>query len=276
MSLLRYACQGAVVALAFLSTGSAGFTQEACVSQPVSVTNDGLRLAGVLMRPPGIGPFPIVLYAHSSKAGQEATPTLEAGIPCFPFVSERRWVYVAFDRRGYGRSEGVPLRDALGSRSGLSLLLATRARYEQEASDVLVALKFARRLPFASPRRVAAVGYSLGGQIVFLAASKEPDAFRAIVIQGTGSGRYQSLLLREMLAVAEPIAAPILIQHARDDVDVPLRFSTDLATGLTRMGKDATLRIYPGEHTLFASDPRGPAGEWGRDLVEFLALHFAR
>lgn len=264
-----------IVIAAALGQPGPGAAQSTCAAQPVSYPSDGLRITGVLMRPPGDGRFPAVIYAHSSKRPHVQRPTLEAGTPCFPFVTERGWIYFVPDRRGYGRSEGQTMASALGDRAGLLLLLAVRSRYQQEADDLLAGVEYLRRLPYVDSTRIGIAGYSLGGQITFLAAAAKPDAFRAVIIQGTGSGQYNRLLLAEMANVAQTITAPVLIQHAQDDEDVPLRFSQDLANALKRMGKDVTLRVYEGKHELFASEPRGPAGEWGKDLLDFFARQFA-
>lgn len=273
--MLRHSSLIVIGVVAALLQPGPGIAQSVCAAQPVSYPSDGLRIGGALMKPPGDGRFPVVIYAHSSKRPKVQRPTLEVGAPCFPFVTERGWVYFVPDRRGYGRSEGPTMASALGDRAGLVLLLAVRSRYQQEADDLLAGVEYLRRLPYVDSTRIGIVGYSLGGQITFLAAAEKPDAFRVVVIQGTGSGQYNRLLLAEMANVALAITAPVLIQHAQDDEDVPLRFSQDLASVLKRMGKDVTLRVYPGKHDLFASEPRGPDGEWGKDLVEFFARQFA-
>lgn len=249
--------------------------QDTCFSLPTAYLSDELRLAGVMMKPAGFGPFPAVIYSHSSKAGQERRPTVPEGVPCFAFVADRRWVYFVPDRRGYGRSEGPTLNDAIGNRSGLRLLLAVTARSRQEAGDIVAGVEFLRRRPFVDHGRVAGVGYALGGLYTYLAASARPDAFSAIVLQAVDSGEYSGLLLREMIRAGKSITAPILIQQARDDEGAPVRFVQDLTDALRRMGKDVTLRVYPGGSELFTPESRGPDSEWGKDLLEFLARQFS-
>lgn len=266
----------ALILAATVSLAPTAGAQAICFTQPATYPSDELRLFGVMMKPAGIGPFPAAIYSHGSKQGRELQPTVDEGTPCFPFVSERGWVSFVADRRGYGRSEGPTLANAIGSRGGLLLLLAVRARARQEAGDVVAGVEFLRRRPFVNGGRIAAVGYSLGGLVTYLAAATQPDAFRAIVLQAIGSAEYHSLLLREMIGAAGPIRASILIQQARDDEEGSERFAQDLATALRRAGKDVTVRVYPGRHDLFTPESRGPDGEWGKDLVEFLARPFAK
>jgi carboxymethylenebutenolidase len=266
----------ALILAAAVSLAWPARAQDVCFTQPATYPSDELRLSGVLMKPAGIGPFPAVTYSHGPKQGRELQATVDEGTPCFPFVSERGWVYFVPDRRGYGRSEGPPLTSVIGNRSGLLLLLAVRTRARQEASDVLAGVEFLRRRPFADANRIGAVGYSLGGLVTYLAAATRPDAFRAIVLQAIGSAEYHSLLLREMIGAAGPITASILIQQASDDEEGSERFAQELATALRRAGKDVTVRVYPGKHGLFTPESRGPDGEWGKDLVEFLARQFTK
>jgi dienelactone hydrolase len=250
--------------------------QDTCFSLPAAYLSDELRLNGVIMKPAGLGPFPAVVYNHSSKAGHEREPTVPEGVSCFAFVAERHWVYFVPDRRGYGRSEGPTLKSAIGNRSGLRLLLAVTARSRQESADIVAGVEFLRRRPFVDRGRVAGVGYALGSLYTYLAASTRPDAFSAIVLQAVDSGEYSGMLLREMIRAGKTITAPILIQQARDDKGAPVRFVQELTDALRRMGKDVTLRVYPGGSDLFLPESRGPDGEWSKDLVEFLGRQFSR
>ena len=267
------------IALMLVAAGSlvrpAG-AQDTCFSLPAAYLSSELRLAGVMMKPAGPGPFPTVIYNHSSKPGHERQPTVPEGMPCLAFVAERSWVYFVPDRRGYGRSEGPTLKSAIGNRSGLRLFLAVTARSRQEAGDIVAGVEFLRRRPFVDDSRVAGVGYALGGLYTYLAASMRPDAFNAIVLQALDSGEYSGLLLREMIRAGKTITAPILIQQARDDKGAPVRFVQDLADAMRRMGKDVTLRVYPGGDELFTPESRGPDGEWGKDLLEFLSRQFQK
>jgi carboxymethylenebutenolidase len=265
----------ALILVAMLPSRPAG-AQDTCFTLPASYRSDELRLAAVLMKPAGIGPFPAVVFNHSSRSGRERQPTVEDGTACFAVVSEHGWVYFVPDRRGYGRSEGPTLARAIGNRSGLLLLLAVRTRSRQESGDIVAGVEFLRRRPFVDGSRIAAVGNSLGGLYAYLAASTRPDAFRAIVLQGIDAGPYSELLLREMIRAAGSITASILIQQARDGEQAPVKFAHDLTDALRRAGKDVTLRLYPGTHDLFTPESRGPDGAWGKDLVEFLARQFAK
>lgn len=253
------------------------FGSDACVAQPITYTSDGLRITGSLMKPPGNGPFPVVIYNHGSRTGREQLPQTPAGTPCPPFVRGRNWVYFFPDRRGFGLSEGPSLSSVLAGLGGEQAIQVGRIRAQQEASDVIAGIAFLKTLPFVDASRLAIVGYSWGGIVNFLAAATAPNASKAVVNQAAGwSEQYRGVIVQEMIGMGRVITVPILIQHGRDDRDVPVRYSTEIAEGLSRLGKSVTLRLYPGDHEIFASEARAPIGEWGKDLIDFLARHFGR
>lgn len=246
--------------------------QEECYAEFITYTSNGLRVAGVIMKPPGDGPFPAIIWNHGSRVMRERDPTVRAGGRCTRVVEEQRWVYLIPERRGYGASEGEPY-SVYVRRLNLSGEAAARADAErlwQEADDVVNGMEFLKTLPFVDPRRIALVGISHGGVVSLFAAAKVPAGFVAVVNQagGIGAGRYHvEVGIREMVRAGNRISAPILIQHGQDDLVVPVRVSVALRNELARIGKDVTVRIYPGSHYIF---DRQPVGDWGRDFLQFL------
>ena len=282
----RRICSALLVAAFALSLSTAvkAVAQGKCAAERIGYLSDGLKITGALMKPGGTGPFPVVIYNHGARTGREKQPQLLVGTPCLDFVKERRWVYLVPDRRGFGRSDGPSLpavRTAAEAQSltEAQLVAAFRARIRQEANDVVSGMEFLRALPFADLKRVGMIGYSLGGIVTLRVASGAPGALRVVVLQAAGAAetdRFFHLQLREMVEMARLVDAPILIQNGRDDTDSSVRFVRQFAEELRRVGKNVTVRIYPGTHDLFATYPRGPEGDWGRDLVAFLTRHLSR
>lgn len=262
-----------VTVSSLLSMSNSLMAQERCTAQPISYLSDGLRITGALMKPSGAGPFPVVVHNHGAKAAGVKKPSLPVGTPCFVFVLDRRLVYFVPDRRGFGRSEGLSTY-VPASTNEEEIARAVRARMREEANDILAGVEFLKSLPFADVSRVALIGYSWGSAVTFRAASAGPSAFRAIVIQSTGTGeRGYDFGLREMISMGRMITVPILIQHGRDDSQAPVRFSRELADRLRLIGKNVTLRTYPGYHNLFAPYPPRPEGDWGKDVLTFLTRY---
>jgi uncharacterized protein len=112
--------------------------------------SDGLTLRGKLVTPPGPGPFPVVVVVHGSGADSAvdgySTPYLFAAHGIASLV---------YDKRGTGASEGKYTQN-----------------FHVLARDVLAAVDWLRRRPGIDPARIHLAGYSQGGWIAPLAASK--------------------------------------------------------------------------------------------------------
>ena len=121
----------------------------------------GVTLAGRLTLPPGSGRVPIVVLVH----GSEHSSALDDYSLQRQFASEGIGVF-AYDKRGTGKSEGRYSQDYL--------VLAT---------DVIAAMREAKRLAGPRTGRVGYQGGSQGGWVAPLAARIEPVDF---VIVGFG------------------------------------------------------------------------------------------
>lgn len=114
------------------------------------IDGDGLKLRAKLVTPPGPGPFPVVVFVHGSDEDSAVDGYYE------PYLFAANGVAgLVFDKRGTGRSEG---------------------RYTQNfhilARDVAAVVRWARGRKEVDPQRVHLAGYSQGGWIAPLAASK--------------------------------------------------------------------------------------------------------
>lgn len=121
----------------------------------------GVTLAGRLTLPPGSGRVPIVVLVH----GSEHSSALDNYSLQRQFASEGIGVF-AYDKRGTGKSEGRYSQDYL--------VLAT---------DVIAAMREAKRLAGPRAGRIGYQGGSQGGWVAPLAARIEPVDF---VIVGFG------------------------------------------------------------------------------------------
>lgn len=127
---------------------------------PISYESDGLKITGLLSKPAGAGPFPIVLVNHG---GFEPAQSVGGFLD---FFASHGFVALASDYRGCGHSEGK------------------RELARGEVDDVLHAIRFARTLPYVDGRRVAVWGFSHGAALALLAAGRD-DTIRAVVaVQG--------------------------------------------------------------------------------------------
>ena len=229
--------------------------------------HDGLRLEAYLYEPAGAGPFPLVVYNHGSRGGREEMPMEYVAAVLVP----AGYAVLVPERRGYGKSQGKPFEEDVGTDRGRGFV----ARLQAETDDVLAAIDHVSQNPKLDMRRVAVMGYSFGGMVTTLAASRS-GRFKVAVVQAPGAFTWpHSPELRALLPpAAAKIRIPIACMAAQNDWQTEsTRTVCKRATGPTQ------LKIYPafmptpplGEgangHALFG--PQG-IGLWKRDLLAFL------
>lgn len=141
--------------------GSAGFTwkrpdgsgQARRLDLPETIftfPSGDLTLRGKLVTPPGRGPFPVVVVVHGS--GKESA--VDGYSMPYLFASHGIATLV-YDKRGTGGSEGKYTQN-----------------FHVLARDVLAAVDWLRKRPEVDPSRIHLAGYSQGGWIAPLAASR--------------------------------------------------------------------------------------------------------
>lgn len=121
--------------------------------EEIRFSNGPVELSGKLVLPAeGDGPFPVVVLVHGSER-EAATQTYHRQYQ-FPLDGVATFVY---DKRGTGRSGGT-----------FTML------FDVLAGDVLAAVDHLRSHPKIDPERIGLAGYSQGGWIAPLAASRDP------------------------------------------------------------------------------------------------------
>ena len=143
-------------------------------------THDNLRLEAYFFKPSGPGPYPLVLYNHGSRPGEERVewPVLFIG----RLLTSAGYAVLVPERRGYGKSEGTPFVDEIGDDRGPRFM----ARLEAETGDALAAVDYAKEHLPIDKKRIAIMGFSFGGIVTTLAASRSSD-FVADVNQAAGA-----------------------------------------------------------------------------------------
>lgn len=224
--------------VALLAAGVAAGPGQPQPYTEVSYSSGGLRIQAYLYLPQGQGPFPVVIYNHGSRQGQERAPVAWRHIGAALTQSG----YAAFvpERRGYGKSDGVPFSAEVGKDSGARLV----ARMQAETDDVLAAIPALEAVPQIDARRMGIMGFSLGGIITMFAVSRT-NAFRAAVDQAGGSLEWDrsSGLRTAMEQAARQVKAPVLLMDAVNDRTTAS--VTTLARILQETGSPHQVRIYP-------------------------------
>lgn len=116
-------------------------------------------LHGRLVLPPTPGPYPAVVVVHGSEKDAATTYYHDAWL-----LAPRGIAVLIFDKRGTGRS---------GGKFGMD--------FSQLADDVVAAVDWLRQQPQIDADRIGLTGYSQGGWISPLAASKS-DAVKFVLV----------------------------------------------------------------------------------------------
>lgn len=126
---------------------------------PISYTSDTLTITGLLSKPQGRGPFPLILVNHG---GFDPAEKMASFLDLFAAAG---YLALASDYRGCGKSQGQ------------------HEVAKGEVNDVLNAIRYAKTLPCVDPHRVHLFGFSHGGILSLLAASRDPSIQSVIVAQ---------------------------------------------------------------------------------------------
>ena len=172
-----------------------------------------LNIEAYLYKPlKGEAPFPLVIYNHGSRAGNE-----RAEIP-FRYVANvlaaEGYAVLVPERRGYGKSDGPTYTEEVSSKGGDVMI----RRFEEESDDVLAALDYLKTLGFIDNRRMAIMGWSHGGVAAVLTASRS-HAFVAMIDQAGGALTWNNspALQQKLTSAARNISIPSLCMDAEND-----------------------------------------------------------
>lgn len=233
-----------------------------------------LSIQAYLYKPAGDGPFPVVIYNHGARHGNERRPTPQ------PYIGEllTRAGYVALvpERRGYGRSEGPTSSEEIGGERARVV-----PRLQAETDDVLAALDYLRPLPFVDAKRIGIMGWSYGG-IVSMFAIGRSAAFAVAVDQAGGALTWNGNpdVRGALVAAAGTAATPTLFQVAQNDRTTAS--ITTLAEIFKQRGVPHRAVVYepfaprraspdtPPGHRLFSAEG---VSVWENDVIEFLGRY---
>ncbi|MFN7577661.1 MAG: alpha/beta hydrolase-fold protein [Armatimonadota bacterium] len=183
------------------------------------------KLSGVLYKPEGDGPFPVLLISHG-KGGSAAAMASNFA----PDLTKKGIVCIAVDythaRNGTGTAEGASAENIRRAKKTLEI---------------------ARSLKYVDPSRVAAFGHSMGGFVtVGLVADPEAKIMAAIVSAG-GIASASGFPAPDP-ATAKRIKVPTLMLHGDHDTVVPPERSASLKEILDEIKTPNERVIYKGEN----------------------------
>jgi len=247
----------------------------------------GHVLAGTLTTPVGRGPFPaaVLITGLSPSERNGGDPPWMPLRDLADALSRQGIAVLRVDDRGVGESTGDH---------------APSTTFD-EAKDVETEVAYLRARPGIDGKRVALAGYSEGGLIAPMVASRDRALAAIVTLAGPGVpglevGRYQveaavladstipvarrqaeiqkqltegltprekSYLTIDPLAYARAVRCPALVIQGGADLHVPLRSAERLAAAMRAGGnRDVTVRIFPGVSHSLLPDPNGLLSGW--------------
>ena len=218
-------------------------------SQPVRNPNDsdviipapGFSLAGTLTTPSGIGKLRLPVVVLVAGSGSVDRDEVVAGVPIFAQLArglaDQGFLVLRYDKRGVGQS---------GGRS-------ERVTLQDYADDLITVLKWLEKRQDVDPRRIAVAGHSEGGAVAMLAASREEQISKLVLIAAPGT-RGSDLILEQQKHALDLIGASEEERKAK--IDLQMRIQEAVVT-------DKGWESIPPELRAQADTP------WFRSLLQF-------
>ena len=247
--------------------------------------SDGLRITGMLNRPKGNGPFPVVILNHGYYP-LDVYKTGDGTRLAADYLAARGFLTLSPDFRSHAGSDDAPNLFRAG-----------------HVIDALNLIPLAQQLPSARAGKVGMWGHSNGGAITAKAIVVSQQIGAAVIYapassnieedywfrvgrarsRGRGIDRvewpvapaeapdlYQRL---SPLPYLQYVSAPVQIHWGTADTTVPFKWPDDLRDGLEAAKKPVTMFAYRGQPHSF----RGSANQlYLRRTAEFFASTIGR
>lgn len=239
----------------------------------------GLMMRATVLRPPGAGPFPLMIMNHGST--QSAERRGEMPLPAYPALSHwflrHGYAVVLPQRPGHGETGGRYLEDQNGC-DDADFLAAGRGT----AASIAATIAYMTRQPFVRRTGIVVVGQSAGGWGVLALASQNPAGVRAVInfAGGRGGRSYDradsNCVPARLIAAAHDFGStarvPTLWLYGENDSYFSPALSRRLAEAFRTAGGRVEYHLLPAfgteGHFLAESDASEPL--WSPVLAGFL------
>ncbi len=211
-----------------------------------SIPAAGFTLAATITRPPGPAAasrlrLPAVILVGGS--GQTDRDEIVAGIPVFGqlagALADAGFIVVRYDKRGVGQSGG-------------RLESATLVDF---AEDVRAVVKYLSKREDVDKRRIALIGFSEGGSVAMLAASRE-KSIGAVALVATMSSLGADLILEQQRHVLERLKTPDAEKQAKIELQKKIQQAVLTGAGWEEIPPELRKQAdTPWFQSLLAFDP---------------------
>lgn len=242
----------------------------------IHVPDSAIELETTLYRPPGDGPFPLVIFNHGKAAGD-------------PRLQQRsRFVWPAREFVARGYAVALPMRQGFAGSGGrypnAGCNIAANGRLSVQ--DVRTTIAYFERRADIDARRVVLVGQSAGGLVALAAASQNLPQVVGVVNFAGGLRQdrcpdWPSTLAAAAADYASTTHIPTLWLYGDNDATFAAPVWHEMYARYVAAGGDAQLVAYGSfgkdAHALFAARSGVPV--WEPEVARFfttkLGLPFA-
>lgn len=227
-----------------------------------------VELETTLYRPPGPGPFPVIVINHGKAPGNPSFQERARYEVAAREFLQRNYMVVIPMRQGFSKSSG--------SYIGGGCNVESNGRVQAE--DVLATLNFLKTLPDADLTRVVIVGQSHGGLTTMALGTFNPPGVRGLInfaggLRQDSCAAWDFTLVRAFGAYARETRLPSLWFYGDNDSYWQPWLYREMHQSYVNAGGQARLVAYgrfgSDAHALFSSRSGPPI--WLPEVEKFLA-----
>lgn len=230
-------------------------------------TEDSLRLALWTMLPADFDStrsYPLLMYVYGGPGSQEVLNTWFTSQDLwFAYLTQKGYAIACVDGRGTG-GRGADFEKTIYKRMG-----------EVELHDQIKAAQALARLPYIDKARIGIFGWSFGGYMACLAATRGGDTWRAAVaVAPVTSWRFYDTIYTERylstpqenpqgydlnspLTYADDLSSRLLLVHGTADDNVHFQNSMQFSGLLVSAGKPFEQMVYADKnHSIYGGATR--------------------
>lgn len=241
---------------------------ERVVMVPAAFGSNTVELETTIFKPPGNGPFPLVIMNHGKALGNPRNQNRDRFVVLSREFVKRGYAVVIPMRKGFSRSSG----DYIDRGCDMT------AHGQTQADDLQATLDYLRSQPWADSERVLVAGQSYGGLTALAFGTRPYPGVKGMInfagglkMHG-GDCRWQQALVQAFASYGAKTALPSLWFYGENDN----HFGPDLAHRLhnayVKAGGNARLVAYGA----FKKDAHGMSGSrdgvkiWWPETEKFL------
>ena len=208
--------------------------------------------------------YPLLMFVYGGPGSQQVLNTWYSSQDLwFAYLTQKGYIVACVDGRGTG-GRGAAFEKTIYKRMG-----------EAELEDQIAAARMLGRLPYVDEKRIGIFGWSFGGYMASLAATRGGDTFRAaIAVAPVTSWRFYDTIYTERylatpqenpegydrnspLSYAADLSSRLLLVHGTADDNVHFHNAMQFSGLLVAANRPFEQMVYPDKnHSIYGGATR--------------------